>query len=335
MAGAKKQKRRATGHGPLLALLVLFADSAAAAELFRMVRWYGGVFCPDCKHKNVVKYCLYQKNLQRYTCKDCCKTFNDKTDSLLHYKHVSIGNWMLALWLFLCGPLNGASIRFISQATGQAYKTTYYMMRRIMKQIRDLPEKPLKGTCETDEAYVKAGSKGVSLDANGEDRTVPSRRGLPHGPGRSTFEKNIPMVTIYFQRATEDEPDITIMDVPRDGKTLADMVQERIGSGSTVMTDEHTAYKSLKERGYDHHAVNHGEGEYASGENNEIHTNNCECRIGLSKWWLKKHRGISKWHLAFYVKSFQFVHNHRHYSLSGRFVVTLAMVLDRFDGMQA
>ena len=100
MAGAKKQKRRATGHGPLLALLVLFADSAAAAELFRMVRWYGGVFCPDCKHKNVVKYCLYQKNLQRYTCKDCCKTFNDKTDSLLHYKHVSIGNWMLALWLF-------------------------------------------------------------------------------------------------------------------------------------------------------------------------------------------------------------------------------------------
>ena len=36
-----------------------------------------------------------------------------------------------------------------------------------------------------------------------------------------------------------------------------------------------------------------------------------------------------------YIKSFQFVHNHRHYSLSGRFVVTLAMVLDRFDGMQA
>ena len=84
MAGARKQKRRVTGRGPLLALFVLFADSAAAAELFRMVRWCGGVFCPDCKHKNVVKYCLYQKHLQRYTCKDCCKTFNDKTGSLLH-----------------------------------------------------------------------------------------------------------------------------------------------------------------------------------------------------------------------------------------------------------
>ena len=94
---------------------------------------------------------------------------------------------MAALWLFLCGPLNGVSIKFIFQATGQAYKTAYYMIRNMMKKMRDLPEKPLKGTSETDGAYVKAGSKGVPLDANGEDRTVPSRRGLPHGPSRSTF----------------------------------------------------------------------------------------------------------------------------------------------------
>lgn len=162
---------------------------------------------------NVTKYCLYQKHLRRYTCKDYKITFNDKTGTVLHYRHISLGNWMAALWLSLCGPLNGVSIRFVSQATGRAYKTTYCMMHGIMERIRGPPEKPLKGTCETDEAYVKAGSKGVPLDANGEGRTVPSRRGLPHGPGRSTFEKNRPMSTIYFQRATGDEPDVTIMDV--------------------------------------------------------------------------------------------------------------------------
>ena len=175
----------------------------------------------------------------------------------------------------------------------------------------------------------------MALDTNGEGRTVTSRRGLPHGPGRSTFEKNRPMVTVYFQRATGDEPDVTIMDVPHDGKTLADVVQERIEIGSAAMTDEHPAYKSLKERGYDHHTICHGEGEHASGENNEIHTNNCECQIGLLKWWRKKHRGGSKRHLAFYTKSFQFVHNHHHHGLNGRFVVTLVMVLDRFEGRQA
>ena len=55
----------------------------------------------------------------------------------------------------------------------------------------------------------------------------------------------------------------------------------------------------------------------------------------LSKWWLKKHRDVSKWYPVFYIKSFQFVYNHRHYGFSGRFVATLAMVLDRFEGRQA
>ena len=90
-----------------------------------------------------------------------------------------------------------------------------------------------------------------------------------------------------------------------------------------------------KKSGYDRHTIHHSEGEYASGEHNEIHTNNCECRVGLLKWWLKKHRGVSKWHLISYVKSFQFVHNHRHHSIEGRFVVTLAALLDTYHDPQA
>ena len=53
------------------------------------------------------------------------------------------------------------------------------------------------------------------------------------------------------------------------------------------------------------------------------------------KWWLKKHRGVSKWHLILYAKSFQFVHNHRHFDIEGRFVVTLAALLDQYAGRQA
>ena len=63
MARAKTQKA-SSERGPLLALFVLFVDSAAAAELFRTVRWYGGVFCPDCGLNNVDKYCRYQNHLQ-------------------------------------------------------------------------------------------------------------------------------------------------------------------------------------------------------------------------------------------------------------------------------
>ena len=238
--------------------------------------------------------------------------------------------------MFLCGPPNGISINYIATSIGRAYCTVYRMMRDIMRKVGELPEGKLSGTGETDEGYTRAGSKGVSLGSNGENRTVPSRRQLPRGPGRGTFEKNTPMVTIYHQRATEDKPDVTIFEVPRgDGKTLAEMVAEKFEPGSTVITDEHTAYKSLGEMGYGHLSINHSEGEYASGEHNEFHTNNCECQIGLLKWWLKKHRGVSKWHLKRYVKSFQFIHNHRHYGINGRFVAALAAILDQYPGMQA
>ena len=53
------------------------------------------------------------------------------------------------------------------------------------------------------------------------------------------------MVTIYHRRATPDEPDVTILEVPHgDGRTLAELVAEKFEPGSTVITDEHQAYKS-------------------------------------------------------------------------------------------
>ena len=53
--------------------------------------------------------------------------------------------------------------------------------------------------------------------------------------------------------------------------------------GSVVMTDEYRAHAKLSENRYDHLSVNHSEDEYASGSGNVIHTNNCECRVGLLK----------------------------------------------------
>ena len=258
-------------------LLALFADMAATAELFRTVRWAGGLFCPHCGGTDIVRHCRYQGHVRRYTCKDCSRTFNDKTGMILHHRHVRIGDWMLALWMFLCGPPNGISIiYYIATSLDRACGAVYRMMRDIMRKMSELPVGRLSGTGETDEGYARAGSKGVALGSNGESRTSPSRRRLPRGPGRDTFKKNTPMAAIYHRRATQDEPDVAILEVPRgDGRTLAEMVAEKFEQGSTVITDEHQAYKSLEAIGYVHPTVNHSEGKYASGEHNEIHTNNC------------------------------------------------------------
>ena len=99
-----------------------------------------------------------------------------------------MGDWMPALWVFLCGPPNGVSIIYcIATLMGSAYGAVYRMMRDIMRKVSELPEGKLSGTGETDEGYARAGSKGVALNNNGENRTIPGRRRLPRGPGRGTF----------------------------------------------------------------------------------------------------------------------------------------------------
>ena len=42
---------------------------------------------------------------------------------------------MMAVWAYLCGPLNGISINYIPDSIGHTYRYTYYMMRGIMDHI--------------------------------------------------------------------------------------------------------------------------------------------------------------------------------------------------------
>ena len=166
-------------------------------------------------------------------------------------------------------PRGISIIYYIATSIGRAYGAAYRMMRDIMRKVGEPSEGNLSGIGETDEGYAGVGSKEVSLDSNGEGRTISGRRRLPRGPGRGAFEKNAPVVTICHRRAAEDEPDVAILEVPcNDGITLAEMMAGKLEPSSTVITDEHPAYNGPEDIGYGHPAVNHSEGEYASGGHN-------------------------------------------------------------------
>ena len=92
-----------------------------------------------------------------------------------------------------------------------------------------------------------------------------------------------------------------------DGKTLKDFVYSRAEPGTTVYTDEATAYKGLT--GVNHESVKHSVGEYVDGQ---AHTN------GLESFWSLLKRGyhgtyhkMSVKHLPRYVSEFAGRHNAR------------------------
>lgn len=183
--------------------LVLFGDAEAAAELFRRVRWADGVHCPK-SHTDIVKFCKYGE-FQRYTYKTCEKTFNDKTGTLLYYRHIGVGDWMLAVWMYFCGSLNGISIDHIAKSVSQVYGTAYYMIRDIMDKVRSLQEKVLSSTYETDGPYAGRAPKAYRWRPTA--RLAPFLAAVVCSRGQSAvpFQKNTHMVTIYRCRAAGNE----------------------------------------------------------------------------------------------------------------------------------
>ena len=179
--------------------------------------------------------------------------------------------------------------------------------------------------------YVKAVYKGTKIAGTDGRRTTPSRRVTPRGPERGTYEKDTPMVTVAYRRPDKTERDRVVYGVSKGDKKLADIVKATFEPGSCICTDDYKAYNSLEKMGFDHHTVNHSDGEYASGKNT---TNNRECLVGLLKWWLKKHRGVSKQNLNLYAKSYEFIRNRRHRDDAGRLLAALSVALETYRGRE-
>ena len=91
--------------------------------------------------------------------------------------------------------------------------------------------------------------------------------------------------------------------------TLQPIIAENVEPGSTVHTDELASYRGVDRPGYRHETVNHGLGEYVSGDS---HVN------GLEGFWARlklsihgTHVHVSRKHLPKYVKEFEYRYNRR------------------------
>jgi len=88
-----------------------------------------------------------------------------------------------------------------------------------------------------------------------------------------------------------------------DAPTLQGMIKENVLPGSTVCTDEASAYRGL-DANFEHKTVNHSAGQYVDGDN---HTNSIEAVWAVMKrgnYGVYHH--MSKEHLFRYVNEFAF-----------------------------
>lgn len=74
-------------------------------------------------------------------------------------------------------------------------------------------------------------------------------------------------------------PLVEPLNLTHDTDTLIPIMHKHILPGSVIITDGWAAYRTLKNRGYTHHVINHSEN-FVDPENPQVHTQNIErlCR---------------------------------------------------------
>lgn len=86
------------------------------AEVLRELRWENGVECVWCGFRNVVKNGSYMQHYQKYMCRVCGRSFNDKTRTIFDYSKMGVREW-----LYIAKELQkNKSINKISEELGEA-----------------------------------------------------------------------------------------------------------------------------------------------------------------------------------------------------------------------
>ncbi|SIS20350.1 Transposase zinc-ribbon domain-containing protein [Natronorubrum thiooxidans] len=137
----------------------VFRSETSAANLLEQVRWREGLQCPRCQSESVIKYGSYRE-YQRYRCKNCGRTFNDKTGTIFAHAKIGLDKLLFAFYSLL---RFNTSIRQLDAEFDVSYRSLHRRVERFARTL-DAPRIDLVGPVEIDEFYVSAGKKGRERD---------------------------------------------------------------------------------------------------------------------------------------------------------------------------
>ena len=90
------------------------------------------------------------------------------------------------------------------------------------------------------------------------------------------------------------------------------IVRENVAREATIMTDEHGAYRIVRDHFAGHGTTTHSAGEYVNLEDRSIHSNTVEGYFSIFKRGMKGiYQHCGEQHLHRYLAEYEFRYNHR------------------------
>lgn len=276
--------------------ILYFSKPENCREYLVARRWPDGVTCPKCGSKNV----LFLEKYNRWHCrqKHDAPQFTLKTGTIFEDSPISLDKWLTAMWMVI-NCKNGVSSYEIHRALKVTQKSAWFMDHRIRLALQGKSTVKLGGSgkeVEVDETFIGGKARNMHQE---------KRKRMIHG--RGTAGKVVVMGAL--QRSGDHGPSQVQAEIieNRHINTMHDVVKKNVHPGSTLYSDEFSAYAGL-EKEYDHEVINHAY-EYVQGL---VHTQ------GMENFWSLLKRGlggtyvsVEPFHLHRYISEQAFRFNNR------------------------
>jgi transposase-like protein len=268
-----------------------FHDETAAYEYVETLLWPTGPVCPHCGNCAADKIGRLNGRTSRIglrKCYECLKTFTVKMGSIFEDSHAPLHLWLQAIH-FMCSSKKGISTRQLQRTLGVGMKTAWFMGHRIRFAMAPAADAgPLGGhgvTVEADETYLAKSPK--------------TRK----PKGQAAHAKPAPQVFSLVERGGN------IRSQYLDDKNIRGAIDEHLHSGSRLVTDGATVYKTVMPFKSQHESVDHSKYEWSRGD---VHTNTLEGFFSIFKRGLVGvYQHMDKKHLDRYLAEFDFRMNTR------------------------
>lgn len=280
-----------------------FSTEDKCREYLEEQRWNGTPCCPFCGSINVCRF----STRKAFKCreKDCRKQFSVLVGSVYQNTKIPLTKWFLATYI-LSVHSKGISSLQLANWLGVTQTTAWHLNHRIREMLTDKASDLLEGIVECDETYI--GGKEANKHASKRKR---------QGGGVAGKIMVLGAIQRKGKVKTKVIPNTTI-------ECVTDAVKEFVAVDSTMVTDEHHAYKRLSPL-YDHKTVNHRIKEYVRKDTILVHTNNIEGYWNILKKQINGiHHSVSGKHLQRYCDESAFRFNNREAFQDERFAAALA-----------
>jgi transposase-like protein len=200
--------------------------------------------CPRCQSHNVGPWGIYhyQPGLKRYRCKekDCKRTFNDLTGTLLDGSKRSLTHWILATFLLCLSCSSRRIAREVGVHISTSYRWCWWLRNAALSYEM---ERQLEGTVEADDLYHTAGHKGQAKQGGTKSLgRKPRGRRKKREPGRGHYDKDRPAIIAWISRQggviVQATRDFTV-------KTVQKAAGIAVQAGSRLYTDSASSYRAL------------------------------------------------------------------------------------------